>query len=136
MKDSIKEMANLLRLGHTMLNIACPICNNPIFRDNKGEMFCPACKRKVIYEKETENLNNTQKAALNIEKKEEDQNDSKNQESLLFESLRSIITEKMNLICQNLKNETQIEFIARYVHLLTNFFDLLERISRFNKESV
>ena len=50
-KDDAKVMADLLRSGHTMLNLACPVCNNPLFRDKNNEIFCSVCKRKVIIKK-------------------------------------------------------------------------------------
>ena len=41
-------MADLLRSGNTMLNMACPVCNNPLFRNKEGNTFCPTCNRNVV----------------------------------------------------------------------------------------
>ncbi len=49
---SIKKMAKALREGARMLDLACPVCNNPIFQAKSGEMVCVSCERKVIIEGE------------------------------------------------------------------------------------
>jgi uncharacterized Zn finger protein (UPF0148 family) len=46
--ENIKKMADLLRSGYTMLNIACPVCNNPIFQNREKNKFCPTCNREVL----------------------------------------------------------------------------------------
>jgi uncharacterized Zn finger protein (UPF0148 family) len=51
---SIKKMAKALREGARMLDIACPVCNNPIFQFKSGEKMCVSCERKVIFEGETQ----------------------------------------------------------------------------------
>ena len=49
MNDEAKKMAQLLRSGNTMLNQACPVCNNPIFRNKDGKVFCPICNRELMF---------------------------------------------------------------------------------------
>jgi uncharacterized Zn finger protein (UPF0148 family) len=49
---SIKKMAKALREGARMLDIACPVCNNPIFQLKSGEKVCVSCERKVVFEGE------------------------------------------------------------------------------------
>ena len=39
----IKEMANLLTSGATMLAKPCPKCGSPLFRTKEGKVLCPAC---------------------------------------------------------------------------------------------
>lgn len=48
----IKKMAKALREGARMLDLACPVCNNPIFQAKSGEMMCVACERQVVLEGE------------------------------------------------------------------------------------
>ncbi len=49
---NIKKMAKALREGARMLDLACPVCNNPVFQNKSGEKVCVACERKVIIEGE------------------------------------------------------------------------------------
>jgi uncharacterized Zn finger protein (UPF0148 family) len=49
---SIKKMAKALREGAKMLDLACPVCNNPIFQVKSGEKVCVSCERKVLFEGE------------------------------------------------------------------------------------
>lgn len=41
--EKIKEMANLLTSGATMLAKPCPKCGSPLFRTKEGTVLCPAC---------------------------------------------------------------------------------------------
>ncbi len=52
---SIKKMAKALREGAKMLDLACPVCNNPICQVKSGEKVCVSCERKVIIEGEEPN---------------------------------------------------------------------------------
>jgi UPF0148 protein len=52
--NGIKKMADLLRLGATMLSDSCPKCNSPLFRLTTGEVYCANCNRKVVIVKEGE----------------------------------------------------------------------------------
>lgn len=49
---SIKKMAKALREGARMLDLACPVCNNPIFQTKSGTRICVSCERMVMFENE------------------------------------------------------------------------------------
>ncbi len=127
-------MADLLRSGHTMLNIACPVCNNPVFRDKEGAKFCPSCNRKVVVinDQITHNFENREIASEN----------NRNSEGILnkdvLNSLNEVILKKMQWIIEKLKMETQLELIKNYVDILSKLYDLLNKITfslRNNKKS-
>ena len=44
----MKQMAELLRKGATMLNETCPECNTPLFRLKDGSLVCPMCNKPVV----------------------------------------------------------------------------------------
>ncbi len=44
----MKQMAELLRKGATMLNETCPECNTPLFRLRDGSLVCPMCNKPVV----------------------------------------------------------------------------------------
>ena len=130
-KDEAKIMASLLRTGHTMLNLACPLCNNPLFRNKENEIFCPICNKKVIIEKDKSTSNNVE----NIYKEETyaqnsivTDKQSQSNPNILVE----ILENKINLIAQKLEPETQLDLIERYINLLTKIFNLLHRLKNDN----
>jgi len=55
-RKRLREMADLLREGATMLAQSCPVCNVPLFRLKSGEVICPSCKRRVVVLKEGEDV--------------------------------------------------------------------------------
>ena len=127
-------MADLLRSGYTMLNIACPVCNNPVFRNKEGEKFCPSCNRKVI-------IINDQ-ITQNIEKREITPGNNRNDELIsnkdVIKSLNEVIPKKMQWIIEKLKTETQLDLIKNYTDILSKLYDLLNKSSfslRNNKKS-
>ncbi len=120
-------MADLLRSGYTMLNIACPICKNPIFRNRNRETFCPICNRKVlIVENESSKVNERSENikfpdSFNQTKKLLDYNNIHN-------SVKEVIFDKIKWISERLKNETQFEIIENYIKILLNLYKLLEEL--------
>ena len=44
----MKQMAELLRKGATMLSEVCPECNTPLFRLQDGSLICPMCNKQVV----------------------------------------------------------------------------------------
>jgi UPF0148 protein len=47
-EGSMKQMAELLKKGATMLSETCPECNTPLFRLQDGSLVCPMCNKPVI----------------------------------------------------------------------------------------
>ncbi len=50
----IKRMADLLRQGATLTDLACPNCAAPLFRLKDGSLWCGVDQKKVIIVKEGE----------------------------------------------------------------------------------
>ncbi len=50
----IKRMADLLRQGATLTDLACPNCGSPLFRLKDGTLWCGKDEKKVILVKEGE----------------------------------------------------------------------------------
>jgi len=121
--EDISKMADLLRMGYTMLNIACPVCNNPIFRNKEGEKFCPSCNRKVV----VMNNNNNQKKPNYISKYT--QNLSDFSENDILNSIKLVIGKKIQLVLQKLDDEIEIELIKKYSVLLSDLYKFLKQLS-------
>ena len=53
--DQIRQMAELLKKGATLLNETCPECKTLLFRDG-DRIFCPTCQRRVVIVKDQEEI--------------------------------------------------------------------------------
>jgi len=53
-KHVIRQMADLLRAGATMLAERCPLCGLPLFRLRSGEIVCPQHGRVFVVKSESE----------------------------------------------------------------------------------
>ena len=53
-KDTIRKMADLLKQGATLTDLACPACSSPLFKLKNGDLWCEHCNKKVIVLKEGE----------------------------------------------------------------------------------
>lgn len=47
-------MADLLRQGSTLTELACPACASPLFRLKNSDLWCAKCEKKVIVVKRDE----------------------------------------------------------------------------------
>jgi len=122
-KEDAKIMADLLKSGHKMLSISCPICNNPIFQKKSGTAFCPICNRKVLL---VENL-------AKIKSEEKKPTKSKNSE---LEEIKSVILpvllNKVQWIAQKLESESQLSVIEEYLDLSSKLLSLVEKVKNFD----
>jgi len=57
-------MADLLRQGSTLTDLACPACVSPLFRLKGGDLWCAKCEKKVVLVKEGETAKITSAIAL------------------------------------------------------------------------
>ncbi len=114
-------MADLLRSGHKMLNLSCPICNNPIFQNKDGVSFCAICNREIIVANSISDKN--------VEEKETILN--KNTKQINIPSvLISVLTDKLNWISKKLEKETQLDIIEKYLKIICDLLNLLEKAKR------
>ncbi len=119
-------MADLLRSGNTMLNMACPVCSNPIFRNRDGKTFCPTCNRDVKVVKSRPHQDNVIKSEPNIKEQEKGYHYDKQNE--LINSLEEVLLEKIEIITNKLKNENHLQLIETYTNILINCFEILNTI--------
>lgn len=110
-------MAELLRSGHTMLNLACPICNNPVFKNKAEELFCAICNREVILVENEDPQNKDSKSQKIVDHKEK----------IVSIELKEVINDKINFFLQKLKNESQVDLIEKYLNLLLKCFKILDK---------
>ena len=120
-------MADLLRSGNTMLNIACPECNNPIFRNKDGNTFCPTCNRNVLIVNNSSLQDNITKNSEVYYKEQE--NKRHDRQIDLLNSLQETLFEKIEGITKKLKKETHLQLIESYIKILLNTLEILNKIS-------
>jgi len=121
-KEDARIMADLLKSGHKMLSLSCPICNNPIFQNKSGTTFCAICNREVQLVDKDSNKNDVNKKPTVNNLLEITNLDCE---------INSILIEKINWIAHRLENETQLHIINEYLELISNLLNLLEKLKSF-----
>ncbi|MFW9990402.1 MAG: Sjogren's syndrome/scleroderma autoantigen 1 family protein [Candidatus Odinarchaeota archaeon] len=123
--DNIKKMADLLRSGNKMLNKACPVCNNPIFQNSEGLTFCPTCNREILIVDNKDNVKLENKIYINKKRDEI----SPNRYIEILNLLKTVLYQKIEMISAKLENEIHLQMLEKYTKVLSNIFDILNRIS-------
>ena len=107
-------MADLLRQGATLTELACPACASPLFRLKNGELWCEKCKKKVIVVKEgDEKTRATGSAAL--------------------ENLEASLLAKAQAIQNKMEHEERPEELQKLNTVLSGLLDNLEKIRKAKK---
>ncbi len=121
-KEDARIMADLLKSGHKMLSLSCPICNNPIFQNKSGTTFCAICNREVLLVDKDSNKNDVAlKPTVN----------NPLEITNLDSEIKSVIIEKINWIAHKLENETQLHIVNEYLELILNLLKILEKLKSF-----
>ena len=121
-------MADLLISGNTMLNMACPVCNNPVFRNKDGITFCPVCDKKILVVKNIPEQNSGRELKENIVTNENQEEKNYSQYKETLDMLKNVLFEKISWITKELKSTTQIHLIEIYSKILLNFFQILTKL--------
>lgn len=111
--ESIKQMAELLKSGATMLEEHCPECGSLLFRV-KGEVLCPKCKKRVITVKEGE------ESSVVI--------------SPLLDEVEKITLTKIQEVSKQMIEERDIAKLERLSSLLLNYLEALEKMKNFQRK--
>ncbi len=116
MSDKVSKMADMLRVGATMLSITCPQCNTPLFK-YKGEVYCANCDRivKIVKEGEDIHVEETQIA------------------SKVLVDLGSIILDKVKSLSIIMQQEKDLDNLERIIKSLILLVDLLEKVRKIGK---
>ncbi len=126
-KEDAKKMANLLKTGYTMLNLACPECNNPIFRNKSGDIFCPICNRKVlIVDQISTHYVNNNKNATNLN----EFSDKKTKKGDIYQMLKDTVHAKIKYINQMLEQEKNFDVIEKLTYNLIQLIKLVRKIDK------
>jgi UPF0148 protein len=107
----IKRMADLLRQGSTLTELACPVCASPIFRLKNGDLWCAKCEKKVIVVKEETEL-------------------AKITSALSLETLEATLLAKIQEIREKMQRETSVEELQKLGSALSGLLENLEKVRK------
>jgi UPF0148 protein len=106
-------MANMLKQGATLTELACPVCASPLFRLKDGQLYCVQCEKLVIVIKEGETP-----AATN---------------SLAMSTLEATLMSKIQGIQKRIDEEKDIEQLQKLCNTLNMLLENLEKTRRTKK---
>ncbi|HKZ88250.1 MAG TPA: Sjogren's syndrome/scleroderma autoantigen 1 family protein [Candidatus Bathyarchaeia archaeon] len=112
--DHIKRMADLLRQGNTLTDLACPVCASPLFRLKDGTLWCGKDEKKVILVKEGEEIG---KPAANA----------------AMDTLETTLLAKVQNLQGKIQQTDNVEELQKLSNALSNLLDSLEKIKRMKK---
>jgi UPF0148 protein len=107
-------MANLLRQGSTLTDLACPACSSPLFRLKNGDLWCEKCQKKVIVVKQGEE-------------------ETRATGSVALESLEATLLAKIQTVQSRIEHEEKPEELQRLNAVLAGLLDNLEKIRKTKK---
>jgi UPF0148 protein len=107
-------MADLLRQGSTLTELACPACSSPLFRLKNGDMWCEKCEKKVIVVRQGEET-------------------SKVTSSMALDSLEVTLLVRVQEIQNRMQNTDNAEELEKLGTALSGLLDNIEKIRRVKK---
>ena len=110
----IQNMANMLKQGATLTELACPVCASPLFRLKDGQLYCAQCEKRVIVIKEGE----TPEEATS---------------SLTLNTLEATLMSKIQEIQKRINEEKDIEQLQKLSDTLNMLLENLEKVRRTKK---
>ncbi|MCS7124032.1 MAG: hypothetical protein NZ932_01250 [Candidatus Bathyarchaeota archaeon] len=110
----IKRMADMLRQGSTLTELACPVCASPIFRLKNGDLWCAKCEKKVIVVREEAEL-------------------AKITSALSLEALEATLLAKIQEIQGKMLHETNVEELQKLGVALSGLLENLEKVRKARK---
>ncbi len=113
--DHIKRMADLLRQGATLTDMACPVCSSPLFRLKDGTLWCGKDEKKVIIVKEGEEP--PKPAGTNA----------------AMDTLEATLMKKVQGLQDKIQQTDNTDELTKLTTALSQLLESLERIKRMKK---
>jgi UPF0148 protein len=115
--EHIKRMADLLRQGATLTDLACPQCSSPLFRLKDGTLWCGKDEKKVILVKEGEEKVEEAKATSNA----------------AMDKLEATLMIKVQDLQAKIEKTDNVEEIGKLSTAISELLNSLEKIKRMKK---
>ena len=113
--DHIKRMADLLRQGATLTDMACPVCSSPLFRLKDGTLWCGKDEKKVILIKEGEEP--PKSTGINA----------------AMDTLEATLMKKVQDLQEKIQQTDNAEELGKLTTALSQILDSLEKVKRMKK---
>ena len=110
----IKRMADLLRQGTTMTDLACPACSSPLFKLKSNDLWCAKCEKKVIIVKEGEEP-------------------TKITSSIIMDTLEATLLAKVQEIQNKIQHEENADQLQKLGTALSELLENLEKIRKVKR---
>jgi UPF0148 protein len=107
-------MADLLRQGSTLTELACPACSSPLFRLKNGELWCEKCQKKVIVVKQGEET-------------------SRVTSSMALDSLEATLLARVQEIQSKMQNTENVEELQKLGTTLSGLLENMEKTRKVKK---
>ena len=107
-------MADLLRQGSTLTDLACPACASPLFKLKSGNLWCAKCEKKVIIIKEGEEP-------------------AKTTSSIVLDNLETTLMAQVQKIQNKMQHEENVEELQKLGKTLNELLENLEKIKKVKK---
>jgi len=107
-------MADLLRQGSTLTELACPACSSPLFRLKNGDLWCGKCEKKVMVLKQGEEA-------------------SQVTSSMVLESVEATLLARVQEIQKKMQNTKDMEGLQKLGAALSTLLDDIEKIRKARK---
>jgi UPF0148 protein len=115
--EHIKRMADLLRQGATLTDLACPQCSSPLFRLKDGTLWCGKDEKKVVLVKEGEEKVEEAKATSNA----------------AMDKLEATLMIKVQDLQAKIEKTDNVEEIGKLSTAISELLNSLEKIKRMKK---
>jgi UPF0148 protein len=107
-------MADLLRQGATLTDLACPACSSPLFRLKSTDLWCAKCEKKVIVIKEGEEP-------------------TKTTSHIILDTMEATLLTKVQEIQNKMQHEKNIEELNKLGTALSELLENLEKIKKVKR---
>jgi uncharacterized Zn finger protein (UPF0148 family) len=107
-------MADLLRQGSTLTNLACPACASPLFRLKDGTLWCAKCEKEVILLKEGEKA-------------------TKITSSMALERLEATLLAKVQDVQNKMQQTENIDELQKLGAALSELLENLEKVRKVKR---
>lgn len=107
-------MADLLRQGATLTDLACPVCASPLFRLRDGTLWCGKDEKKVIQVKEgAETAKTTSNAAM--------------------DTLEATLMAKVQDLQEKIQRTDDVDALQKLANALSEMLDSIEKVRKIKK---
>ncbi len=106
---NIKQMADLLKQGATLTELACPACASPLFRYKSGDLWCARCEKRVVVVKESDEVEKVTGQAH-------------------LAALENTILTKIEAIEKRISEEENVEELQKLSVVLASLLENLEKL--------